>query len=74
MEVRLHVFFSSALDGDEWWASCSAALHPGKESPVLTWIRDRVDIRTGLDIIIIIIMLLGTLLQLLTPVNLSAYK
>jgi hypothetical protein len=30
----LHVFLTSALDGDEWSASCPDRFTPGKEPPV----------------------------------------
>jgi len=34
MEVWLHVFLTSALDGDEWSASRPSRFTPGKEPPV----------------------------------------
>jgi len=34
VEVYLHAFFNSTLDGGEWSASRPAALLPGKESLV----------------------------------------
>jgi hypothetical protein len=36
INVKLHTFLTSAFDGGEWSASCSVALHPGKESLVPT--------------------------------------
>jgi hypothetical protein len=39
MEVQLHAFLNSALDGDEWSASCSNRFNPGVRVPkyLLNW-------------------------------------
>ena len=34
VDLRLGIFLTSALDGDEWWTSRAGRLHPGRESPV----------------------------------------
>jgi hypothetical protein len=53
MEVQLHAFLTTALDGGEWPASqLGAALSPGKEPPVTHWIGDLVGPRTGLDTVV----------------------
>jgi len=33
MEVQLHVFLTSALDGGEWSASCLSLSNPGERVP-----------------------------------------
>jgi len=35
VEVQLHTFLTSALDGDEWSTSRTGRFIPGKEPPVL---------------------------------------
>jgi hypothetical protein len=34
MDVYLHTFLTSAVDGDEWQLHAAAALFPGKKPPV----------------------------------------
>jgi len=36
MEVQVHTFLTSALDGGEWSASCSSCFIPRERTPALT--------------------------------------
>jgi len=39
-EVQLHAILTTALDGQEWSASCSGPLTPGERTVVTHWIGD----------------------------------
>jgi len=49
MEVQLHAFLSSALDGGEWSASHSGRFTYGVRDPGSRWIGSWVRRRAGLD-------------------------
>jgi hypothetical protein len=49
VNVYTHIFFTSALAGDEWSASRPCRFAPGKRAPGTHWIGGGVDLRAGLD-------------------------
>jgi len=49
MEVELHPFLTSALDGGEWSASCPDRSYPRERAPGTHWIGGWVDPRLDLD-------------------------
>jgi hypothetical protein len=49
VEVQIHVFLSSALDGDECSASHTGLCAPEERVPDFHWIGDRVGLRNRLD-------------------------
>jgi hypothetical protein len=48
-DVRIHIFLTSALAGDEWSASGSGRFTPGERDPGSQWVGGWVDPRAGLD-------------------------
>jgi len=48
----LHAFVTSALDGDEWSASCPGRFTPRERAPGTRWIGGWVGPRAGLDTVI----------------------
>jgi hypothetical protein len=49
VDVLIHVFLTSALDGGEQSASSSGRFTPGERTPGNHWIGGWVGARTGLD-------------------------
>jgi len=49
VEVWLHAFLTSELDGGEWLASCPSHFTSGEGLPSTHWIEDRVGPRASLD-------------------------
>jgi hypothetical protein len=49
MDVYLHAFLISLLDGDEWSASHPGRFIPGEIYPTDHWTGDWVGARTGMD-------------------------
>jgi hypothetical protein len=49
VDVRTHVFLTSALLGGEWWASRPGRFTPGERGPSTHWIGGWVGPRVGLD-------------------------
>jgi hypothetical protein len=49
MEVELHAFWNSTVDGSKWSASHPARFNPGERTPGTQLIRGRVGPRVGLD-------------------------
>jgi hypothetical protein len=49
VEVQLHAFLTSALDGGEWSASRTGRFIPRERAPSAHWIRGWLDPRAGLD-------------------------
>jgi hypothetical protein len=49
VDVYIHIFFTSALDGGEWSASRPGRFTPGERTPGTHWIGGWVDPRAGLD-------------------------
>jgi hypothetical protein len=49
VEVQLHSFLTSALDGREWSASCASRFTPGVRDHGTHWIGGWVGLRAGLD-------------------------
>jgi hypothetical protein len=49
VDVKIHIFSTSALAGGEWSASCPGHFTRGKRAPSIHWIGGWVDHRTGLD-------------------------
>jgi hypothetical protein len=49
VEVQLHAFLISALDGKEWLASRSGYFSPGERAPGTYWIRGWVGPRVSLE-------------------------
>jgi hypothetical protein len=49
VEVQLHTFLTSALDGGEWSASCPADFTPREYDPGTQWTGSLVGPRAGLD-------------------------
>jgi hypothetical protein len=51
VEVELHMFLTSALDGGEWWASRPGRFTPGERAPVAhlikAWVDPRGDLLAG---------------------------
>jgi hypothetical protein len=52
MEVQLHTFLTSALDGSEWSVSCPGRFTPRKIAPGTHWIGGWVDPRAVLDAVV----------------------
>jgi hypothetical protein len=49
MDVKIHVFLTSALVGGEWSASRPRRLTTAERSPCTHWTKGWVDLRAGLD-------------------------
>jgi hypothetical protein len=49
VEVHVHIFLSSVVDGDKWSALRSECFTHGKTPPGTHWIRGCVSLRVGLD-------------------------
>jgi hypothetical protein len=49
VEVLLHAFLTSALDGSEWSASCLGHFIPSGKGLGTHWIEDWVGLRAGTD-------------------------
>jgi hypothetical protein len=49
MDVEIHIFFTSALIGVEWWASRPDRFTPKERTPGTHWIAGWMVPRTGLD-------------------------
>jgi hypothetical protein len=49
VEVYIHAFFTSALDGGEWSASRHGRFTPRERDPNIHWIGGRVVLRSLLD-------------------------
>jgi hypothetical protein len=49
VDVKIHIFFTSALAGSEWSASRPGRFTPGERAPCTHWIKGWVNPRTGLD-------------------------
>jgi hypothetical protein len=49
VEVQLHAFLTSAVDGDDWSASRPGRFTPGERIPGNHWIGSWVGLRIGLD-------------------------
>jgi hypothetical protein len=49
VDVKIHIFLTTALAGGEWSASRPRRFTPGERSPGTRWIRGWVDPRVGLD-------------------------
>jgi hypothetical protein len=49
MDVQIHIFLTSALDGGEWSATRLYRFTPGKRAPGTHWIGGWVGSRAGLD-------------------------
>jgi hypothetical protein len=49
VDVKNHVFLTSALAGCEWSASRPGRFTPGERAPATHWIGGRVDPRAGLE-------------------------
>jgi hypothetical protein len=47
--MQIHVSLPSALDGDEWSASCPSRFIPGERAPGTHWLGGWMGPRTGLD-------------------------
>jgi len=52
VEVKLHAFLASALDGIEWSASRSGRFTPGEKATGTDWIGGWVGSRFGLDVVV----------------------
>jgi len=52
VDMYLHVFLTSVVDGGEWSASRSSHFTPGEEIPVIHWIGDWVDHRANVDVVV----------------------
>jgi hypothetical protein len=52
MEVQMHAFLISALDGGEWSASNSASLTSGERAPGTHWRGVWVGPRTGVNAVV----------------------
>jgi len=52
VEVYLHSFLTSALDGGEWSTSCSGHFTPKIRNPGTPWIGGWVGFRAGLDVVV----------------------
>jgi len=52
MELQLHTFLTSALDGGEWSVSRSGRFTPRERAPGTHWIRDWVGSRAGLEAVV----------------------
>jgi hypothetical protein len=51
VEVQLHEFLNSPLDGGVWLASRPSRFTPRKKAPGTHWIRGLVDPRAGLEVV-----------------------
>jgi hypothetical protein len=51
VDVQLHTFLTSALDGDEWSVSHLSHFMPKQRAPGTHWIRGWVGPRAGLDVV-----------------------
>jgi hypothetical protein len=49
VDIQIRIFFTSALPGVKWSASCPVRFTPGERSLGTVWIEGWVDTRTGLD-------------------------
>jgi hypothetical protein len=49
VDVQIHIFFTSALAGDEWSASRPCRFSPGERTPGTHWIGGWVDPRAGME-------------------------
>jgi hypothetical protein len=49
VDVKIHIFLTSALVGGEWSNSRPGRFPPGGKSPGTHWIGGWVDLRAGLD-------------------------
>jgi hypothetical protein len=49
VDVLIHIYFTSALDGGEWSASRPGRFNHGETAPGTNWIGVSVDPRAGLD-------------------------
>jgi hypothetical protein len=49
MDVKIHVFLSSALGGSEWPSLSPDPFIPGRRAPGSRWTGDWVEFRAGLD-------------------------
>jgi hypothetical protein len=49
LEVQLHKFLTSALDGDEWTDSRPNRITLGKETPCTHWIATWFGLEAGMD-------------------------
>jgi hypothetical protein len=49
VNIQIHIFLTSALDGDEWSNSRTCRYAPGERVPGTHWIGGLVDPRDGLD-------------------------
>jgi hypothetical protein len=52
VEIQLHAFLTSALDGSEWSASCPGHFIPRERTPGTIWIGDWVGPRAVLDAVV----------------------
>jgi hypothetical protein len=52
VEIYLHTFLTSALDGREWSASRPGRFNPTERAPVTHWIGGWVGPRAGLDAVV----------------------
>jgi hypothetical protein len=49
MDLQIHIFLTSALNGDEWSASRPSSFTPGEIAPSSHWIGGWVGLRASLD-------------------------
>jgi hypothetical protein len=49
MEVQLHAFLTSSLDGGEWWVSHSSRFTSRRQYPNAHWIADQEGAKSGLN-------------------------
>jgi hypothetical protein len=49
VDVKIHIFLTSALVGGEWSASNPGHFTPGERAPGFHWIGGWMGLRTGLD-------------------------
>jgi hypothetical protein len=49
VDVKIHIFLTSAQTGGEWSVSRSCRFTPGQRAPGTHWIRGWLDLTAGLD-------------------------
>jgi len=57
MEVSLHSFLTSVLDGVEWSAPYPSHFNSGERAPSAHWIRGWTGLRAGLDAVVCLLLL-----------------
>jgi hypothetical protein len=57
VQVQLHTFLATALEGGEWSTSCPSCINPSERVPGTPWIGGWVGPRTGLEDTIVVVNL-----------------